>query len=153
MDRTPLPSLNLLVPNMPITREEEVAVLYALYCCGGKASKSRAVEFILRNELLQPRDGDDDIVSSNESRIANRIAWSRENLKEKGQLSMPQIGTWQITQSGRDRLLRLANRLHEDTAKELRLFDDLVFDRFTFGFLDRLRALGARLAQPSPPKD
>jgi restriction endonuclease Mrr len=117
-----------------------------------KATKSRAVDFILRNQLLQPRDGDDDIVSSNESRIANRIAWSRENLKEKGQLSMPQIGTWQITQAGRERLFRLATRLYEDTAKELRLFDDLVFDRFTSGFLERLRALGVKLAQPDAPK-
>ena len=40
---------------MPITREEEIAVLYALHCCGGKATKSRVVEFIIRNELLQPR--------------------------------------------------------------------------------------------------
>src|SRR5216110_883997 len=57
---------------MPITNEEEIAVLYALQCCGGKATKSRVVEFILRNELLQPRPGDEDVVSSGESRIANR---------------------------------------------------------------------------------
>ena len=129
---------------MPITREEEIAVLYALHCCGGKATKSRVVEFIIRNELLQPRAGDDDVVSSGESRIANRIAWSRENLKEKKQLAMPEIGTWQITDAGRERLFRLAARLFDDPEGSVQLLDDLMWDRFTPSFLDKLRKVGER---------
>ena len=133
---------------MPITREEEIAVLYALHCCGGKATKSRVVEFIIRNELLQPRAIDDDVVSSGESRIANRIAWSRENLKEKKQLTMPEIGAWQITDAGRERLFRLAARLFDDSEGSVQLLDDLIWDRLTPSFLEKLRKVGER-NQPS----
>ena len=136
---------------MPITREEEVTVLYALHCCGGKASKSRAIEFVLTQQLLKPREGDEDIVSGGDTRIVNRLAWSRQNLKAKGHLAMPYHGTWQITESGRERLFRLARRLHEDASDEIPIFDNIIFARFTSDFLDKLRALGATLPKPAAP--
>ena len=85
---------------MPVTVEEEIVLLYALYSCGGRLSKSRATEFIIRNHLMKERDGDYDAVATDESRIENRIAWTRQNLKDKGQLAMPEHGTWQITPAG-----------------------------------------------------
>src|SRR5438094_10523974 len=85
---------------MPVTIEEEAVLLYAIYVCGGKPSKARATDFIMSNHLLKEREGDEDIVSTQESRVRNRIAWTRENLKLKGELSMPNHGTWAITQKG-----------------------------------------------------
>lgn len=130
--------------DMPVTREDEVVLLYALYCCDGSATKQRAINFILRNELLQPRPGDDDVLSSGEVRVENRIAWTRQNLKDMGQLSMPQIGTWNLTDTGRERLFRAAELFQTAREQSRAILDDLVWDRFSPTFLGRLRDLGAK---------
>ena len=83
---------------MHIGLEEEVVLLYALYSCGRKPSKARATQFILTNHLLKLYEGDRERVSTGEHRVDNRIAWTRQNLKDKGELSMPNHGTWAITQ-------------------------------------------------------
>lgn len=129
---------------MPVTREDEVVVLYALYCCDGSATKQRTISFILTNELLQAQPGDDDVVSSRELRVANRIAWTRQNLKNKGQLSMPQIGTWKLTDTGRERLFRAVELFQAGREGGGAILDDLVWDRFSPTFLGRLRDLGAK---------
>ena len=128
---------------MTSDREEEVAVLYALYCKGGtngKASKERAVNFVLENALLRPREGDDDIVETGETRIFNRLCYARQDLKDRGQLAPSDPGLWKIGPTGVERLLRLAVNVFNGNLCEYN------FDRFTVGFLDRLRALGARQA-------
>ena len=95
---------------MPVIAEEEVVLLYALHACGGSPSKSRATEFIVTNHFMKERVGDYDTVSTDESRVENRIAWTRQNLKSKGQLAMPERGTWQITPAGFERLKNVAMR-------------------------------------------
>jgi len=85
---------------MPVTIEEEVVLLYALYVCGRKPSKAGATHFIMSNHLMKDREGHEDIVSTRESRVENRIAWTRENLKLKGELSMPNHGTWALPRRG-----------------------------------------------------
>ncbi|PYI92471.1 MAG: hypothetical protein DME97_09095 [Verrucomicrobia bacterium] len=132
---------------MHITREEEIAVLYALHCHGGTASKSQVVELILRNKLLQPRVDDEEIVATGERRIVNRIAWLRQNLKQKGDLMMPRRGVWQSTPAGRRRLFRLAERLHNDADDDLGILDQEFFERLTPNFLARLRALAPQAPQ------
>ncbi len=71
---------------MPVTIEEEVVLLYTLYACGRKPSKARATHFIMSNRLMKEREGDSDVVSTRESRVENRVAWTRQNLKNKDQL-------------------------------------------------------------------
>ena len=130
---------------MPVTAEEEIIVLYALYCLSGSATKAEATDFILSRELLQSLPGDDDIVATGETRIANRIAWAREDLTRKNpvQLSMPRHGTWQITPAGQERLFKVAKRSNLDDKNGLATFDDVIWDRFSAKFLKGLRALGA----------
>jgi len=127
---------------MTVTREEEIVLLYALFMCGKRPSKSRATEFILHRGYLKERNGDDEAVSTGESRIENRIAWVRQNLRQKGQLDMPQRGTWAITHEGVERLKGVA-------IKSLSWKDNLIlvdlgieWERFTFKFLEDLKALG-----------
>src|SRR6266513_6458024 len=101
-------------PRMPnintSTIEEEIVLLYTLYVCGRRPSKSRATEFILSNHFLQERDRDYGEVTGGESRIENRIAWTRENLKRKGHLGGQEHGIWDITRAGIERLRKTATR-------------------------------------------
>lgn len=129
---------------MRITREEEIAVLYALHCQGGTAAKSEVVELILRNKLLRPRPDDEDVVATGESRIVNRIAWLRQNLKQKGELSMPQRGLWRLTPVGAKRLFRVAQRLNDNAQTEFADLDIEFFERFSTNFIARLRSLGGQ---------
>jgi hypothetical protein len=69
---------------MHIGLEEEIVLLYALYVCGRKPSKARATQFILSNHLLKPYEGHWERVATGEHRVDNRIAWTRQNLKDKG---------------------------------------------------------------------
>jgi Mrr N-terminal domain len=131
-----------------ITREEEIAVLYALHCHGGSATKSEVVELILRNKLLRPRSDDELLVATGEPRIVNRIAWTRQNLKAKGELTMPRHGTWRITSSGLQRLFRFACSLEEATEIGLRGIDLSSFERLSSNFLSRLRALAKQDVEP-----
>ena len=130
---------------MTTIKEEIIVLLYALYMCGAKASKARATVYILSNHLLKPYDGDEDIVSTGETRIANRIAYARFDLKEKGYLSPSSHGTWAISQKGRERIEEIARR--SLTRYSLTPSDDgeSFWERFSDEFLKRLNDLGAEL--------
>jgi hypothetical protein len=130
---------------MPITAEQEVVLLYALYACGGRPSKSRATEFIMRNHLMKEHEGDYDTVSTDESRIENRIAWTRQNLRQKGQLAMPERGTWQITPAGVERLKKAAVRSLTWEDDDFRDLLGIAWQRFSPDFLARLQELGRKL--------
>ncbi len=141
---------------MPVTAEEEVVLLYALYMCGRRPSKGRATQYILTNHLLKEREGDYDTVSTDESKIENRIAWTRQNLKDKGQLSMPDRGTWAITEKGVRRLetvsIRSLSWQDPDPEDEFGFLLGLSWDRFSQEFLSRLRSLGRELQDRSKTK-
>ena len=122
------------------TIEEEIVLLYTLYVCGRRPSKSRATEFILSNHFLQERDRDYDEVTGGESRIENRIAWTRENLRRKGHLGGREHGIWDITDAGIERLRKIAIRSLTWDKEEFELLG-IAWKRFTPAFLERLRAL------------
>ena len=130
---------------MPVTAEEEVVLLYALHACGGHPSKSRATEFIVSSHLMKERTGDYDTVSTDESRVENRVAWTRQNLKDKGQLAMPEHGTWQITPTEVERLKKVAQRSLSWEDDDLRDLLGISWQRFSPEFLIRLQALGRKL--------
>jgi hypothetical protein len=140
---------------MHITIEEEVVLLYTLYVCGRKPSKARSTQFIMSNHLMKEREGDADVVSTRESRVENRIAWTRENLKLKGDLAMPNHGIWAITQKGVVRIEKVALKslTWEEPDDELAaMLHDIQWDRFSDEFLKRLKALGAALKQRQEKK-
>jgi len=140
---------------MHITVEEEVVLLYALYACGRKPSKARATHFIMSNHLMKEREADSDVVSTGESKVENRIAWTRENLKRNGGLSMPAHGIWAITQKGVERIekIALASLTWEERLKEVNaMLHGIQWDRFSDEFLKRLKALGAELKQRQEKK-
>ena len=115
-------------------------MLYTLYVCGRRPSKSRATEFILSNHFLQERDHDYGEVTGGESRIENRIAWTRENLRRKGHLGGRDRGIWDITPEGIERLRKAAIRSLTWDTEEFELLG-VEWKRFTPEFLDRLKAL------------
>ncbi len=122
------------------TVEEEIVLLYTLYVCGRRPSKSRATEFILSNHFLQERDRDYGEVAGGESRIENRIAWTRENLRRKGYLGGQEHGIWDITPAGIERLRKTAIRSLTWDKEEFELLG-IAWKRFTPAFLDRLKTL------------
>jgi hypothetical protein len=135
---------------MPVTAEEEIVLLYALYACGRRPSKSRATEFIISNHLMKERVGDYATVSTDESRVENRIAWTRQNLKDKKQLAMPEHGTWEITPAGIERLKKVALKSLSWEDEDLRDLLDISWQRFSAEFLTRLQTLGRKLKEPEP---
>jgi len=92
------------------TIEEEIVLLYTLYVCGRRPAKAQATQFILSNHFLQERDRDYGEVTGGESRVENRIAWTRENLRRKGHLGGQDHGIWDITPAGIERLRKAAIR-------------------------------------------
>ena len=133
---------------MHIGLEEEVVLLYALYVCGRKPSKARATQFILTNHLLKSYGGDWERVATGEHRVENRIAFTRQNLKDKGDLLMPDRGTWAITQKGAERIEKVALKslTWEEPKDELDIMlHEIKWDRFSDEFLKRLKSLGAEL--------
>ena len=136
---------------MHIGREEEIVLLYVLYVCGRKPSKARATQFIIANHLLKSYEGDWERVTTGEHRVDNRIAWTRQNLKDKGELTMPGHGIWAITKKGVERIERVAilSLSWEDPKDEADLMmHEIRWDRFSDEFLKRLKALGAELKKP-----
>ena len=96
-----------------LNKEEEVLILYAMHIRGGKGSKGSIIRFIISNNLMQPH-ADDTEWRQYETKVENDLAWARQSLKDKGQLSMPEHGTWQITELGRERLFRIARNINGD---------------------------------------
>ena len=140
---------------MHITFEEEIVLLYALYVCGRKPSKGRATQFIITNHLLKPYEGDWERVATGEHRVDNRIAWIRQNLRDKSELSMPDRGTWAITPKGIDRIEKIALRslIWEEPDDEISaMLHEIQWDRFSDEFLKRLKTLGAELKQQRDKK-
>jgi hypothetical protein len=135
---------------MHIGIEEEIVLLYTLYTCGRKPSKARATQFIITNHLLKRYDGDWARVATGEHRVDNRIAWTRQNLKDKGELSMPDRGTWAITPKGVERIEKVAVRSlnwSEPTDDVDAMLHEIQWDRFSDEFLKRLKILGAELKE------
>ncbi len=135
---------------MHIGLEEEIELLYALYVCGRKPSKARATQFIITNQLLKRYEGDWERVATGEHRVENRIAWTRQNLKDKGELSMPNHGIWAITAKGVERIEKVAFKSlsWQEPKDELdAMLHEIQWDRFSDEFLKRLRGLGAGLKE------
>lgn len=130
---------------MHATAEEEVIVLYAIYCLGGAPTKASATEFILAHQYVKPRPNDNDIVATGETRIANRIAYARADLarKKTAQLTMPRQNVWKITTAGQERLFRIAKQAHGNHNDGLEMLDDIIWERFIREFMNSLRGLGA----------
>lgn len=126
---------------MPIDKEERLVILYSLYSCGGKGSKGRIIYFIMKEGLLKPRDGDDDVRQGNETKIENDLAWARQDLKEKGLLSMPEHGTWKITEDGRKLVEKRAAVFFEKPPEA-----DW-FARFSPNFIACMKKLGQNLLE------
>ena len=123
-------------------KEEEMIILYALDCCGRKGSKARIIHFIVENGLLKPREGDTDLRQTGETVLVNDLAFDRATLKDRGQLTMPKHGIWQITELGRERLFRVARAIHAKKPGEDRFY------RYNEKFITQMFELGKKLSGP-----
>ena len=136
--------------------EEQIIILYALYRCGGKGRKRNIIHYITENNLLKEREGDTDIRQTRETKLQNDLAWAREDLKERGWLSMPELGFWQITESGRQKLFQVAQAVSKNVLAEgdfqkfqVNNLTEDYFSRFSERLIHELRQL-ARTATDAP---
>jgi restriction endonuclease Mrr len=131
---------------MTLNKEEQIVILFALHSLGGKAKKHRVIHFITQNDLILQKPDDNKIVSSNESKIENDLAWARESLKEKKLLGMPEHGVWRITDEGRQQLYKLAEKaaqLSADNKENLKT----EAERLNSKFIEKLVSLGQQIKQ------
>jgi hypothetical protein len=126
---------------MSVDKEEEIIILYALYSCGGKGRGTRIIFYIVVNGLIKPRPGDAELRQNGETVLENDLAFSRENLKEKRQLSMPKHGFWQITNLGSERLFRVAAAMHASKPAAEQ------FSRYTDKFITQMVELAKKLSE------
>ena len=124
-------------------KQEEIVILFELFQRGGKASKARVTTNIIGNGYLKPRPQDHTTRQGRETILENDLAWARENLREKGDLAMPEWGVWQITEKGKERLLRVSKAIYEKKP------DATWFERYSQKFLDCASAFGERLSASS----
>jgi hypothetical protein len=133
---------------MTESKELEVIILYTLASRGGKVSASRALEIILSSGWLH--DQPDDHLhrqTVNETKIANDLRWSRNRLRELGQLDGSQPGTWIISSTGRERLHRIAGNVAKKSTDELHFLSAEHLERYTPTFLMALREYGDKLPE------
>lgn len=90
---------------VPIDREEQLALVLALYILDqlgtSKPKKSQVLRFVKARGFIDFYDDDEDIRENGEPKWMNDLAWAREDIKGRGFLSMPEIGIWKITESGK----------------------------------------------------
>ncbi len=139
-----------------INLEEQIIILYALHRCGGKGRKARIIHYITENKLLKPREGDTDMRQKRETKLENDLAWAREDLKERGWLSMPQHGFWQITESGRHELFQVARAVSKNVLSEGNFrryytssLSEEYFHRFNEKLIHELRELARTVPEPT----
>jgi restriction endonuclease Mrr len=131
---------------MTLNKEEQIVILFALHSLGGKAKKHRVIHYITQNDLLLQKPDDNKLVSSNESKVENDLAWARESLKEKKLLDMPEHGVWRITDEGRQQLYKLAGKaakLSVESKENLKA----EAERLNSKFIEKLILLGQSIDQ------
>lgn len=129
------------------SKEEMLVLLYTLNECGGRPSKARAIRFIIENNLLVTTPQDHKRLESAETKLENRLAWTRQDLKERGLLIMRERGFWEITLLGREKLREYAIKSlnWSETEEPLEGLCIPRWERFSPQFLARLQSLGRRL--------
>lgn len=105
-----------------VNRQQKHILLLALFLMKYKEhrplpKKRDVIRYIDIKHLIAIRDWDREIVSNNEARWANSIAWRREDLKKEKCLEMPSRGTWKITDIGERRLLEWVGVLNQFAEK------------------------------------
>lgn len=123
-----------------VDKEEEILILYAMHACGGKGSARGIINYIVVHDLAKPRPGDD-VARGGETKLENDLRWARQNLKDSGELVMPERGVWAISARGRARLFRVVRVAHERIDE----IDESMMSRYSDKFLQKLAALGSAL--------
>ena len=126
---------------MTLNKEEQIVILFALHSLGGKAKKHRVIHFIVQNDLLLSKPNDNKVVSSNESKVENDLAWARQSLKENKLLEMPEHGVWKITDEGRHQLYKLAGQATKLTTESKENLKAEA-ERLNSKFIEKLILLG-----------
>lgn len=109
---------------MPIPKQDaiEKPLLEIIAAKGGEVKRADVVQplakhFQLTDEELR------ETVKSGDNRWENRIAWTRNNLRKKGELDSPKRGIWRITDKGRRRIHQVVAE-PEDEPEPLTLSDE-----------------------------
>ena len=128
---------------MTDSKELEVIILYTLTPRGGKVSTSRALAIIQTSGWVKEKLGDEEERSVNESKLENDLRWTRNRLRELGQLDGSQRGLWIITEEGSKRLHKIASDGASKSDAELTAIA-AKRERYTIKFVSELRDFGEK---------
>jgi hypothetical protein len=129
---------------MTDSKELEVIILYTLATRGGKVATSRALEIIQTSGWVKEKlDDEQERSSVNESKLQNDLRWTRNRLREHGELDGSQPGVWIITEEGRKRLHKIASNAASKSDAELTEIAETL-ERYTIKFLSELRDFGKK---------
>ena len=97
--------------------QQVVILLYALNQMPGDVpSRSRTMEFIQRESLLQYREGDNiPYPTSNEPSWMTDMAWARKDAVIAGYVHNDEWDSWQISRDGRNFLKRVEDRCRDES--------------------------------------
>lgn len=90
---------------IPAEKDIELPLLQEIEAAGGEAEPSELYDKVARHfSLLTPSDQTAKHPRSGLLIWANRVAWARQHLVNKGELDASVRGVWKITDKGRERL-------------------------------------------------
>ena len=127
-------------------------ILFALVRCGGKGTHGRIIDFILDNHFMSPREGDEAIRSNGQKAIINDLEYARQDLKDRGLLSMPQYGMWAITDDGKKLIIKIARKLLAERPLWDKALADGQFRRIGKPFLDAMESYAKNLLSEESEK-
>jgi hypothetical protein len=107
---------------LAIDKEEQLALLLALFILEQldprPPKKIQVLRFIRARGLITFYDDDEILRDNGESKWMNDLSWAREDLKSRGFLSMPEVGVWKLTDSGRSWIVEKAKKWMEVSERD-----------------------------------
>jgi hypothetical protein len=103
-------------------KQQQRVVLLALYLLAqifghNSPKKKQVLNFIQFRGLMNIPNRDLDTRDSGEAIWKNDLAWKREDLKERGFITKPEHGKWQLTFAGEENVKMWATKVKERSEK------------------------------------
>jgi hypothetical protein len=87
-----------------IDKEEQLVLVLALYILDQldprPPKKNKVLRFVKARDLIRFYDDDEILRENGEPKWMNDLSWAREDIKNRGFLSMPEVGVWKLTEKG-----------------------------------------------------
>jgi len=105
---------------LPSQKEIEIPLLQVLVELGGQARPKDIYPLVAKKFPEVPKVKFEERHKSGRNKWNNRVQFTRQTLKDKGEIDSPARGIWRITQKGRERVLAIDKTLDSEPYKYLK---------------------------------